>query len=137
MPGPEVFEAMGKFNDELISAGVMLAGDGLYPSKDGARVTSKGGELTVKDGPFTETKELIAGFWIITAKDKEEAARLGQAHPVRGRRDGRAAPRLQIRRFRRFRSARPDREGRSLARRQREAGHPLTGTPTRTCPCAS
>ena len=73
MPGPEVFEAMGKFNDELISAGVMLAGDGLYPSKDGARVTSKGGELTVKDGPFTETKELIAGFWIITAKDKEEA----------------------------------------------------------------
>jgi hypothetical protein len=74
MPGPEAFEAMAKFNDELIDAGVMLAGDGLYPSKDGARVTSLGGgKLQVVDGPFAETKELIAGFWIITAKDKEEA----------------------------------------------------------------
>ena len=73
MPAPELFEAMGKFNDELIAAGVMLAGDGLYPSKDGARVTSNGGKLTVVDGPFAETKELIAGFWIISAKDKDEA----------------------------------------------------------------
>jgi len=73
MPGPEVFEAMGKFNDDLIDAGVLLAGEGLHPSKEGARVTSKGGRLTVVDGPFTESKELIAGFWIITARDKEEA----------------------------------------------------------------
>lgn len=73
MPGPEVFEAMGKFNDELIGAGVLLAGEGLHPSSQGARVTREGGRLTVIDGPFAETKELIAGFWLITAKDKEEA----------------------------------------------------------------
>ena len=73
MPGPEVFEAMAKFNQELIDAGVLLAGDGLHPSKEGARVTNNGGKLTVVDGPFAETKELIAGFWIISAKDKEEA----------------------------------------------------------------
>jgi hypothetical protein len=73
MPAPEVFEAMGKFNEELIEAGVLLAGEGLYPSGDGARITSSGGKLNVVDGPFTETKELVAGFWIITAKDKDEA----------------------------------------------------------------
>lgn len=73
MPGPEVFEAMARFNQELIDAGVLLAGDGLHPSKEGARVTNEGGRLTVLDGPFAETKELIAGFWIISAKDKQEA----------------------------------------------------------------
>jgi hypothetical protein len=73
MPGPEVFEAMGRFNEELVNAGVLLAAEGLHPSKEGARVTSQGGKLTVKDGPFAETKELIAGFWLISAKDKEEA----------------------------------------------------------------
>lgn len=73
MPAPEAFEAMGRFNEQLIEAGVLLAGDGLHPSKEGARVTSKGGKLTVVDGPFAEAKELIAGFWIISAKDKEEA----------------------------------------------------------------
>ena len=73
MPGPEVFEAMGRFNEQLIDAGVLLSADGLHPSKEGARVTSKGGKLTVLDGPFAETKELIAGFWIINARDKEDA----------------------------------------------------------------
>jgi hypothetical protein len=73
MPKPEAFEAMGKFNEELINAGVMLAGEGLHPSSQGARVTSEGGKLVVKDGPFAETKELIAGFWIITAKSRDEA----------------------------------------------------------------
>ena len=73
MPAPEAFEAMGRFNEQLIDAGVLLAGDGLHPSKEGARVTNKGGKLTVVDGPFAEAKELIAGFWIISAKDKEEA----------------------------------------------------------------
>jgi hypothetical protein len=73
MPAPEAFEAMGRFNEQLIEAGVLLAGDGLHPLKEGARVTSKGGKLTVVDGPFAEAKELIAGFWIISAKDKEEA----------------------------------------------------------------
>ncbi len=73
MPAPETFEAMGRFNEALIEAGVLLAGEGLHPSKEGARVTSKGGKLTVTDGPFAEAKELVAGFWIISAKDKEEA----------------------------------------------------------------
>ena len=73
MPKPEVFEAMGRFNEELINAGVLLAGEGLHPSSEGALVTSRGGEITVTDGPFAESKELIAGFWIITAKSKDEA----------------------------------------------------------------
>ena len=73
MPKPEAFEAMGRFNGQLIEAGVLLAADGLHPSKAGARVTNNGGKLTVVDGPFAEAKELIAGFWIISAKDKEEA----------------------------------------------------------------
>ena len=73
MPAPEVFEAMGKFNDELIKAGVLLAGDGLHPSSEGARVRREGGKHVVVDGPFAEAKELIAGYWLIQAKDKEEA----------------------------------------------------------------
>jgi len=73
MPKPEAFEAMGKFNEELIDAGVLLAAEGLHPSSKGARVTFKGGKHVVQDGPFAETKELIAGFWIITAKSQDEA----------------------------------------------------------------
>lgn len=73
MPAPEVFEAMSRFNEQLIEAGVLLGAEGLHPSKEGARVTSNGGKFTVVDGPFAESKELIAGFWIISAKDKEEA----------------------------------------------------------------
>jgi len=73
MPAPEVFEAMGRFNEQLIEAGVLLAADGLHPTREGARVTNRGGRLEVIDGPFAEAKELIAGFWIISAKDKDEA----------------------------------------------------------------
>jgi hypothetical protein len=73
IPAPEVFEAMGKFNEELINAGVLLAADGLHPTREGARVTNNGGKLTVVDGPFAEAKELIAGYWVISAKDKQEA----------------------------------------------------------------
>lgn len=73
MPAPEVFEAMGRFNDELISAGVLLALDGLHPTSEGARVRREGGKHVVVDGPFAESKELIAGFWLIQARDKEEA----------------------------------------------------------------
>lgn len=73
MPSPEVLEAMGKFNEQLIEAGVVLAGEGLHPSSEGALITSKGGKLTVVDGPFAETKELIAGFWIISVKSRDEA----------------------------------------------------------------
>lgn len=72
-PPPETFEAMGRFNEELINAGVLLAAEGLHPSNQGALITSEGGRLIVKDGPFTEAKELIAGFWIISAKSRDEA----------------------------------------------------------------
>ena len=64
---------MGKFNEELVKAGVMLAGEGLHPSSKGARVRFSGGKRTVIDGPFAETKELIAGFWLWQVKSKEEA----------------------------------------------------------------
>ena len=73
MPSTETIAAMSRFNEELINAGVMLAGEGLHPSSKGAKVKYQGGRFTVTDGPFAETKELIAGFWIIDVKDKEEA----------------------------------------------------------------
>jgi hypothetical protein len=73
MPPPEVFEAMGRFNEELIDAGVMIAGEGLQESRKGARVRYSQGRYTVTDGPFAETKELIAGFWIIDVKSKDDA----------------------------------------------------------------
>ncbi len=73
LPSTELFDAMGKYNEELAKAGVMLAGDGLQPSSKGARVKFQGDKRTVVDGPFAETKELIAGFWIIDVKSKEEA----------------------------------------------------------------
>ena len=73
MPSEEIIIAMGKYNEELIRAGVMLAGEGLQPSSKGARVRFAGGKTTVIDGPFTETKELIAGFWMIQVKSKAEA----------------------------------------------------------------
>jgi hypothetical protein len=73
LPSEEMLSAMTKYNEELVKAGVMLAGEGLQPSSKGARVRFSGNNRTVIDGPFTETKELIAGFWIIQAKSKEEA----------------------------------------------------------------
>lgn len=73
MPSQEMLTAMGKFNEEMAKAGIMLAGDGLAPSSKGARVRFEGDKRTVIDGPFTESKELIAGFWIIQVRSKEEA----------------------------------------------------------------
>jgi hypothetical protein len=73
MPSMELLNAMGKYNQELINAGVMLAGDGLHASSKGARVKFSGEKRTVIDGPFAETKELIAGFWIWQCKNKQEA----------------------------------------------------------------
>jgi hypothetical protein len=73
MPSTQLLTDMGQFNEELVKAGVMLAGDGLYPSSKGARVHFSGNKGTVVDGPFTETKELIAGYWIWQCKSKEEA----------------------------------------------------------------
>jgi hypothetical protein len=73
MPSEELLAAMGKYNEELVNAGVMLAGEGLHPSSKGARVRFSGSNRTVIDGPFTETKELIAGFWIFQVKSLHEA----------------------------------------------------------------
>jgi hypothetical protein len=73
MPSAELIVAMGKYNEELVKAGVLLAGDGLQASSKGARVYFSGDKRRVVDGPFAETKELVAGFWIIQAKSKEEA----------------------------------------------------------------
>jgi hypothetical protein len=73
MPSEELLTEMGKFNEELVKAGVMLAGEGLHPSSKGARVRFSGKKRTVIDGPFPETKELIAGFWLWQVKSKEEA----------------------------------------------------------------
>jgi hypothetical protein len=73
LPSTEILAAMGKFNGELVKAGVMLAAEGLHPSSKGARVRFQGGKKTVIDGPFAETKELIAGFWLWQVKSKEEA----------------------------------------------------------------
>ena len=72
-PDEKLLAAMGKYNEELVKAGVMLAADGLHPSSKGARVRFEGGKRTVIDGPFSETKELIAGFWLWQVKSKEEA----------------------------------------------------------------
>lgn len=73
MPSEELIAAMGKYNEELVKAGVMLAGEGLKPTSAGARIKFKGGKPSVTDGPFAEAKELIAGFTIIQVKSKEEA----------------------------------------------------------------
>ena len=72
MPSTKLLEEMGKFNEELVKAGVMLAGEGLHPTSKGARVKFSGSKRSVVDGPFTETKELVAGFWILQCKSKEE-----------------------------------------------------------------
>ena len=73
MPTKELLTEMGKFNEELVKAGVMLAGEGLHASSKGARVKFSGGKTTVVDGPFAETKELVAGYWMWQVKSKEEA----------------------------------------------------------------
>jgi hypothetical protein len=73
MPDETLLAEMGKFNEELVKAGVMLAGEGLHPSSKGARVRFSGVKRTLIDGPFTETKELVAGFWLWQVKSREEA----------------------------------------------------------------
>ncbi len=73
LPKEKDLAAMGKFNEELVKAGVMLAGEGLHASSKGARVRFSGGKKTVIDGPFAETKELVAGYWVWQVKSKEEA----------------------------------------------------------------
>jgi hypothetical protein len=73
MPSTELLASMGKYNEELVKAGIMLAGEGLHPSSKGARIRFDGKKRTVTDGPFAETKELIAGFWLWQVRSREEA----------------------------------------------------------------
>ena len=82
MPSEELLSAMGKYNEELVKAGVLLDGAGLQPSSKGARIKFSGGKRTVIDGPFAETKELIAGYWIIQVKSKEEAIEWAKRAPA-------------------------------------------------------
>ena len=81
MPDTQAFVEMGKFNQQLIDAGILLAGDGLQPSSKGARVYLSGKDRKVVDGPFTETKELVGGFWILDVKSKEEAVEWARRCP--------------------------------------------------------
>ena len=85
MPSTDLLEAMGAYNEELVKAGVMLDGDGLRPSKHGARVQfDKEGNATVIDGPFTETKELVSGYWVFEVSSREEAIEWARKAPFRG-----------------------------------------------------
>jgi hypothetical protein len=84
LPTAEQIAEMGKYNDELVKAGVLLALDGLQPSSKGARIKFSGGKRTVTDGPFAEAKELIAGFWVIQVKSKEEALEWASRIPFDG-----------------------------------------------------
>ena len=85
LPSREMLEAMGAYNEELVKAGVMLDGDGLRPSKHGARVSfDEDGTPTVVDGPFTETKELVSGYWVLEVSSREEALEWIKKAPFRG-----------------------------------------------------
>jgi hypothetical protein len=83
MPSEDIFEEMGKYNEELVNAGLMLSGEGLHPSSSGKRVRFSGKERTVIDGPFTEAKELIAGFWIWRVESMDEAVEWVKRSPFR------------------------------------------------------
>ena len=84
LPPPELFEAMTRYNEELARAGVLLAADGLAPTSKGARVIFDGDRRTVVDGPFTESKELVAGYWILQVRSKEEAIAWVERAPFGG-----------------------------------------------------
>ena len=106
LPSTELLAAMGKFNEELVKAGVMLAGEGLQPSSKGARVRFSGSKRTVVDGPFAETKELVAGFWLWQVRSKDEAIEWVKRAPMRGGGGDRDPPGVRGRGFRRG-SSRP------------------------------
>jgi hypothetical protein len=84
MPSREILTAMGKFNEELVKAGVMLAAEGLHPTSKGKRVRFSGGKHTIIDGPFTESKELIAGFWLWQVRSMDEAVEWLKRSPFDG-----------------------------------------------------
>jgi hypothetical protein len=82
LPSTELLTAMGKYNEELVRAGIMLAGEGLQPSSKGSRINFAGSKRSVVDGPFAETKELVAGFWIWQVRSKEEALEWAKRAPM-------------------------------------------------------
>ena len=84
MPTEKLLTEMGRFNEELVKAGVMLAGEGLHPSSKGKRIKFSGGKHTITDGPFTETKELVAGFWLWQVRSMEEAVEWLKRSPFDG-----------------------------------------------------
>jgi hypothetical protein len=84
LPGTEILQAMGKYNEELVKNGVMLAGEGLHPTSKGKRVKFEGSKRTVTDGPFTEAKELIAGFWLWQVRSMNEAVEWLKRAPFDG-----------------------------------------------------
>jgi hypothetical protein len=84
LPDEKALTAMGKYNEELVKAGVLLAGEGLHPSSKGVRVTFAGGKPKVTDGPFTDAKEVIGGFWILQVKSREEVIEWVKRCPVSG-----------------------------------------------------
>src|ERR1700736_2479551 len=84
LPSTEILADMGKYNEELVKAGVMLAAEGLHPSSKGKRIKFSGGKHTITDGPFTETKELIAGFWLWQVRSMEEAVEWLERSPFDG-----------------------------------------------------
>ena len=84
MPSTELLTAMGKFNEEMVKAGVMLAGEGLHPSSNGARIKYSGKDRTVTTGPFAATSELVAGFWLIQVKSRDEAIEWMKRAPFDG-----------------------------------------------------
>jgi hypothetical protein len=84
LPDEKMLTAMGKYNEELVKAGVLLAGEGLHPTSKGARVRFPGGKPQVSDGPFTEAKEVVGGFWLMQAKSKEEVVEWVKRCPATG-----------------------------------------------------
>ena len=133
MPDEKLLTDMGKYNEELVKAGIMLAGEGLHPSSKGARVRFSGDKRTVIDGPFAETKELIAGFWLWQVKSLDEAIEWVKRcpNPDAGRERDRDSPGVRGRRFRRSLHARVARTGRSHPRANREAEQVSNALPSR------
>ena len=129
LPDEKLLAAMGRYNEELVKAGVLLSGEGLRASAKGARVHFSGSRRTVVDGPFAETKELIAGFWILQVSSRGRSCRMGEAlsqPPGRGRGD-RDPPGLRSRRFRPcFHSRAPGRRGARGGADEAERGEGVT-----------
>ncbi len=129
MPSELLLREMGNFNEELVKAGVMLAGEGLHPSSKGKRMVFEGAGRSFFDGPFAETKELVAGFWIWQVKSMAEAVEVGSPHPEprsRGWRN-RAPSGFQRRRLRRRARSRNSRTSGTPSRADRGRQGPLVG----------